>query len=271
MLLGDYEALLFSIIFKNTGALTTKKSISIMGITTNFGAVAEIYDQTRPRYAQQLMDYVVSFCQGRVLDVGCGTGIATRQLAERGVRVIGCDGDARMIAVARSYQQPSIDYFLGSAEELPFGDETFDVVTAFSAFHWFSDTASVDGIKDVLKKNGLFIVSDGINKHNDDDYFKHCVEEVIKRKLPEKRKRDVEEVFRSNGIEQIARQDFQYELEYTIDKYLLYMQSRGYWNKVYEQERQRVLDHARERFNEKYSDNKVPVQRHYAVVVGKVV
>ncbi len=106
-----------------------------MPVTTNFGAVAEIYDQVRSQYSQQLIDYVAPFCQGKVLDVGCGTGIATRQLAEKTINVVGCDGDERMITVARSYQQPPIDYFVAPAENLPFQEQEFDVVTAFTAFH----------------------------------------------------------------------------------------------------------------------------------------
>ena len=127
-----------------------------MSLTTNFGAVARIYDDARPQYAKELMDYVASFCEGRkVLDMGCGTGIATRQLANAAVNIIGCDGDKRMIAVARSHQQPSIDYVVGLADNLPFADQEFNVVTAFSAFHWFTDRTSINGIKRVLKKNGV--------------------------------------------------------------------------------------------------------------------
>lgn len=242
-----------------------------MPVTTNFGAVADIYNQARPQYAQQLMDYVASFCEGRVLDLGCGTGIATRQLAERSVDVVGCDGDERMIAVARSYQQPSIDYLVGSADTLPFQEHEFDAVTAFTAFHFFYDNASVAGIQRVLKQNGLFIVAEGVKSHDNPDYFRACVEEVISTKLRKNKSIDVEEIFRAKGLEKIAREEFQYELQYPVDKYLLYMQSRSYWNDVPEEQKSSVLKHARERFNEKYPDNKVPVPRHYAVVVGKSV
>ncbi|MBI5001747.1 class I SAM-dependent methyltransferase [Candidatus Woesearchaeota archaeon] len=241
-----------------------------MSLTTNFGAVAQIYDDARPHYSDSLIDYVASFCQGKsVLDMGCGTGIATRQLAERAVHVVGCDGDPRMIAVARSYEQPAINYVVGLADNLLFADHEFDVVTAFSAFHWFTDRASIDGIKRVLKKDGLFIVTHGVKDHIESDYFKKYAEEVITNRLSKKEKLDVGETFRASGLEIITKEEFQYELQYSVDKYLLYMQSRSYWNDVAEDQRQMVLDHVRGRFNERYPDDKVPVPRHYSVVVGK--
>ena len=243
-----------------------------MPVKTNFGAVAQIYDNARPPYAKELMDYVASFCQEkRVLDMGCGTGIATRQLAERAVHVVGCDGDGRMIAVARSHQQPSIDYVVAPADSLPFGDQAFDAVTAFTAFHFFYDPASVAGVQRVMKKNGLFIVAEGIKNHNEQDYFKVCVEEVITDKLSKRNGINVDEIYKTSGLERIARQEFQYELQYSVEKYLLYMQSRSYWNDVPMNQRQMVLDHVRRCFNEKYPDNRVPVPRHYGVVVGRLV
>ena len=196
--------------------------VEIMPVTTNFGAVAQMYDDARPPYQEALIDYVASFCHGKkVLDMGCGTGIAARQLAKTAVNIVGCDGDPRMIAVARSHEQPAIDYVVGLADNLPFGDREFDVVTAFSAFHWFTDRASIDGIKRVLKKNGLFIVTYGVKDHIESDYFKDYVEEVIENKLSKKEKLNVGRIFRANGLEIIAEQEFPYELQYTVDKYLL--------------------------------------------------
>lgn len=242
-----------------------------MPLTTNFGALREAYDTARPHYAQQVIDYVVSFCHGKVLDVGCGTGIATRQLAEKGIHIVGCDGDERMIEVARRYTTPAIDYFVAPADAMPFQNNEFDVVTAFGAFHFFYNSESVAEIKRVLKHQGLFVVTEGMRGNHEPDYFRECVEEVIARPLPRPSIINVGEVFRNNGLEEIAQREFQYELQFPFDKFLEYMQSRRYWNNVHENERPAVVAHVRERFSERYPSLVIPVPRHYQVVVGKSV
>src|SRR5215208_5765843 len=69
--------------------------------STVFGADAEQYDRARPAYPEALFDLLVSATTVDVLDVGCGTGIASRQVARRGCTVVGVEPDARMAAVAR--------------------------------------------------------------------------------------------------------------------------------------------------------------------------
>ena len=68
----------------------------------SFGEDAEQYDRARPSYPTEVIDAV---CEGarRVLDVGCGTGIASRLFAARGVDVLGVEADDRMAAVARRH------------------------------------------------------------------------------------------------------------------------------------------------------------------------
>ncbi|WP_020375314.1 ubiquinone/menaquinone biosynthesis methyltransferase [Sulfobacillus thermosulfidooxidans] len=73
----------------------------------------------------------------KVLDVGCGTGTTTRLIAKKlgpGGHVIGLDPSEGMLTVAksttRSQDSASIEWILGSAENLPFEDNTFDRVTA---------------------------------------------------------------------------------------------------------------------------------------------
>ena len=67
---------------------------------TIFGAEAERYDRTRPDYPAELVDALVPRAPMSVLDVGCGTGIASRLFAQRGCSVLGVEADARMAAVA---------------------------------------------------------------------------------------------------------------------------------------------------------------------------
>ena len=65
----------------------------------------------------------------RLLDVASGPGYVTARAAERGASVIGVDIAEAMLSLARS-RHPELDFRRGSAEELPFPEETFDAVVA---------------------------------------------------------------------------------------------------------------------------------------------
>jgi len=66
-----------------------------------FGGVAALYDATRPTYPSGLIDDLLAGAPDRVLDVGCGTGIVSVLLAQRGADVLGIEPDPRMAQVAR--------------------------------------------------------------------------------------------------------------------------------------------------------------------------
>ncbi len=77
----------------------------------------------------------------RLLDVGCGDGRVTEQLAARlpatpGVRCVGLDPSPRMIAVAPS--GPRLEFEVGDVTTMDFADE-FDLVVSFNALHWVRD------------------------------------------------------------------------------------------------------------------------------------
>jgi len=65
----------------------------------------------------------------RCLDLCCGTGAVMREFARRGVRVVGVDASARMLAVARQTLGEESDLVQGDALRLPFPADTFDAVT----------------------------------------------------------------------------------------------------------------------------------------------
>ncbi len=72
----------------------------------------------------------------RVLDIGCGTGIYTLELARRNVHVVGVDPSMEMILIAREkFRQAELKcYFIcGSAEALPFRPERFDLALAVTS------------------------------------------------------------------------------------------------------------------------------------------
>jgi SAM-dependent methyltransferase len=74
----------------------------------------------------------------RVLDIGCGTGAFLRLVAERGGVPSGIDASDALVAFARS-RLPDADLRVGDMEDLPWDDDTFDLVTGFNAFFFADD------------------------------------------------------------------------------------------------------------------------------------
>jgi ubiquinone/menaquinone biosynthesis C-methylase UbiE len=80
--------------------------------------------------------------QGRVLDVGSGTGENALFLAENGFSVTGVDLSSRAIAAARAKtveRRPKVDFQVGNALSLDFKDDLFDNVIDSGLFHTFTD------------------------------------------------------------------------------------------------------------------------------------
>lgn len=75
------------------------------------------------------------------LDVGCGAGMAAQIAASRGARVSGLDAAENLLQIARS-RIPDGDFRLGEMEELPFGDDVFDIITGFNSFQYASHPAT---------------------------------------------------------------------------------------------------------------------------------
>jgi demethylmenaquinone methyltransferase/2-methoxy-6-polyprenyl-1,4-benzoquinol methylase len=97
----------------------------------------------------------------RVLDLCCGTGALTRDLAHRVPygRVTGVDFSPHMLAVARQHEGPgNISYHEADVLALPFGSATFDAAAmAFSMRNVTDITACLREVARVLKPGGSFV------------------------------------------------------------------------------------------------------------------
>ncbi len=99
----------------------------------SFGAVADAYDATRPRYPDAFLDDLVAGAPRTALDVGCGTGILARQLLGRGLDVLGVEPDERMAQVARAHGVP---VEVSTIEAWDPRGRRFDLLTSGQAWHW---------------------------------------------------------------------------------------------------------------------------------------
>ena len=103
---------------------------------------------------------------GRVLDLGCGTGAVTLRLAERGLRVNGVDHSPEMLELARAKAAERglagrIELETGDVRELRFGDAEFDGVTCQGLLHHLEDIDPCLGeLARVLNPGGRFYISE---------------------------------------------------------------------------------------------------------------
>jgi SAM-dependent methyltransferase len=90
----------------------------------------------------------------RLLDVGCGAGLAAQLTAELGAQVSGIDAAPAFIEIARE-RLPGGDFRVGDMEELPYADASFDVVTGFNSFqHAANLVAALSEAKRVVRRGG---------------------------------------------------------------------------------------------------------------------
>lgn len=129
-----------------------------------FGKEAANYTKYRLPYPQELYDLLFSLSpksSENILDIACGTGKSTEPLVQSGLKVYGCDHDELMIEEANKQSRINklnIEYIVADVENLPYEDNSFDVITIGTAFHFFINEKSMTEIKRVLKPKGLFFV-----------------------------------------------------------------------------------------------------------------
>jgi len=125
-----------------------------------FDRLADNYDAFRSGYSRELYDTLNEYGIKpgmEVLDIACGTGLASEPLAKRGVKITGVDVSEPMLEKARERVKMG-EFVRGEAENLPFGARTFDATICAQAIHWFDQPKALAEMTRVVRPGGKVAV-----------------------------------------------------------------------------------------------------------------
>jgi len=140
------------------------ESKPMMELRRTFNTAAQDYETCRPSYPQALVQDVIDLsgipANGEILEIGCGTGRATRLFAERGYRMVCLDLGQDLIEVAKSTLQDAdnVTFILTEFEDFEPAGFTFDLIIAATSFHWISPDAQYIRTAALLKPTGALAV-----------------------------------------------------------------------------------------------------------------
>lgn len=115
-----------------------------------------------PEYGAAVLDLLDAQPGARVIDLGCGNGALTEELAARGYRVLGLDASPEMLAVARK-AHPALTFAPGNALDFRL-EEPADAIFSNAVLHWIDadkQQAMLDHIAGQIRPGGLFVCEFG--------------------------------------------------------------------------------------------------------------
>jgi trans-aconitate methyltransferase len=137
-----------------------------------FDNVPDLYHNVRPGYPTALFDDLFALLPSdpRIVEVGPGTGQATRDLLARGARIDAIEigpGMARKLREVLPDERLTIA--VGDFEQVPAGTATHDGVFSATAYHWVAPAAQVDRPADLLRRGGVIAIVDTIHVNSPED------------------------------------------------------------------------------------------------------
>jgi len=130
----------------------------------SFDSVPEIYDRARPSYPEPLFDELFAYlgvAEPAIVEVGPGTGQATRSLLERGARVTAVEIGPDLAAfLGRKFAAAAdqLNVVNSSFEDAVLPKASFDAVVSATAFHWVEPAIRLRKSCDLLRPQGVLAI-----------------------------------------------------------------------------------------------------------------
>lgn len=127
-----------------------------------FDTAASEYEKRRPGYVDELYRTIFDYCRldasSRAVEVGIGGGQATLPILKTGCSVTAAEPGEHLCTLCREKfrDYPGFSAMTGKFEELPFGENEYDLVYSAAAFHWIEEKTGYTKVYSMLKEGGAF-------------------------------------------------------------------------------------------------------------------
>ncbi len=185
----------------------------------SFDAVAGLYDRYRPSYPETLIDEILSTTgipeDGRILEIGSGTGKATTLFARRGYPMLCIEPGKHLAQIAGRKLKafPSIEFQITTFEDWEADDNLFDLVISAQAFHWVAKEIRYSKTAQVLMPTGSLALFWNRSPLPDAPIYQK-LQQVYQRDTPE--------------LASSAKPDYEKDIQYWVDE----LNESGYFTNV---------------------------------------
>lgn len=249
-----------------------------------FDAVADLYDEVRPDYPQQLIDDIIRIsgipAGGSILEVGSGSGQATAAFADKGYSVHCVEPGKNLVDIAKKKfaDNTKITFEVGFFEETAPKEGTYDLITSATAFHWVPAEEGYPLTAKALKPGGTIALF--WNMHPDlDPAVYEALRDVYKEHVPaihasmyrpdkksakEEAKGGEAEINKSGFFEPANVNHYNWSQEYTSEQYTKLLNTYANYQNLDDKVRETFFEKVREVIDTQF-DGKIT--NHYLAVL----
>jgi SAM-dependent methyltransferase len=266
-------------------AIVSYASTSLEARKDWYSPAADAYNQVRPHYPQPFISQVLAIApltaDSKILEVGCGPGTATVAFAPLGAKMLCLEPNPHFYRLAQTncqaYPQVSIKNL--SFEEWPLESDCFDAVLAASSFHWIPAEIGYPKAAQSLRAKGHLILlwnkelqpSYDVSLLLSEVYQVHApfLDRYEDQETQEKIVQGLGQIITDSGqFQKVVQGTFWSEVVYTIDEYLMLLNTYSPYLKLEAEQRAILFEALREKIEQNLG-NSLPLSYLSAFHVAK--
>lgn len=226
--------------------------------STWYSDVAQAYNKVRPRYSDELIDFAIKYAQlpkqGKILEIGCGPGIATASFASRGFSLLSLEPNLAACEIAKNNcaAYPCVEICPTTLEKWSVKSQEFDAVLAATSLHWVSPDIGYPKIAQALKNGGSLILLWNAGLHPEPEIdrllqpiYQEFAPSLEPFKPKEKEQRELEAIEKSaidsGYFQHLQSKQLIIKVDYSIDDYVLLLSTYSPYIALKKEQRQSLF------------------------------